>query len=283
MVQATNGAPEPRAETATVQSNQTQPSNMPKRRRGGTPAAKRAEPTTTADAAVADEGASESHAKSGPPIGAKTRSSKRKAAVRKSTGGTSKRTAAVGAADGKSAVIATDEDVSKVSGTSEQATGGGDMLALVVGAGTSPQSSDEQLQQRLQTLQKLDEEYIALDAMEAILRRDLERLQQDEQRIRRAIQLSSETIAERREREARERDQKALERLESALMEDEDGSDGDDGESNADHGINGESISATKIRGGDSTAAAEAKERIDDGKDDDTIGGISVSDLPAYI
>ena len=235
---------------------------------------------------VAEKGATESHAKSGPPIddAGNSRSSKRKAAARKSTGGTSKRAAAaLDATDGGAAVIATDETALEVSGVSDQATDRRDMPAVVGDAGTSPRSSDEQLQQRLQTLQKLDEEYIALDAMEAILRRDLERLQKDEQRIRRAMQLSSETPAERREREARERDHKALERLESALMEDEDGSDGDDGESNADHGINGESISATKIRGGESTDAAEAKERIDDGKDDDTLGGISVSDLPAYI
>ena len=254
---------------------------MPKRRRGGTPAAKRAEPKTTADAAVAEKGASESHAKSSDA--GNSRSSKRKAAVRKSTGGTSKRAAAVDATNGGAAVIATDEIILEVSGISDQATGGGDMPAVVAGAGTSPPSTNEQLQQRLQTLQKLDKEYIALDSMEAILRRDLERLQKDEQRIRLAMKLSSESPAERREREARERDQKALERLESALMEDEDGSDGGDGESNADRDMNGDAISAEKNRSEDPTAAAEAKGRIDDGKDDDTLGGISVSDLPAYI
>lgn len=230
---------------------------MPKRRRGGTPAAKRAEPKNTADAAP-DEGAFESHdVKPSASDAAKTSSSKRmrKAAVRKSPDGTKR------AADGVCMPVA------------------------VVDAGTSSSSpsADEQAQQHLQTLQRLDEEYIGLDAMEAILRRDLNRLQQDEQRIRRAMQLSSETPAERREREASERDQKALERLEFALMEDEDGNDGDDGESNADHGVNDDSISATKNRSEDSTAAAEAKGGIDDGKDDDTLGGISVSDLPAYI
>ena len=108
-------------------------------------------------------------------------------------------------------------------------------------------------------------------------------LQQDEQRIRRAMKLSSETPAEWREREARERDQKALERLESALMEDEEDED-DDGESNADRGISGNNMSEKNNRSENASAAAGPKGGIDDGRrDDDTLCGISVSDLPAYI
>lgn len=70
--------------------------------------------------------------------------------------------------------------------------------------------------------------------MDAILRRDLRRLQRDEHHIRRAMQLSSETLAQRREREARERDRAALERLESALMgkEEEEDADSDGGNGN---------------------------------------------------
>ena len=87
-----------------------------------------------------------------------------------------------------------------------------------------------------QTLQRLDDEYAALDAMDAILRRDLRRLQRDEHHIHRAMQLSSETLAQRREREARERDRAALERLESALMgkeeEEEEDADSDGGNGN---------------------------------------------------
>ena len=269
---------------------------MPKRRRGGTPATKRAEPKTTVTEA-AEKGVSESHAKSSSsdaPIGAagntssrpsNSRSSKRKATVRKSTGDT-KRAAAADAKNGDTTVMTTDKTAPGVSAISDQATDGGDMAAADSGTSSSS-SSDEHTQQCLQTLHRLDEEYIALDAMEAILRRDLNRLQQDEQRIRRAMQLSSETPAERREREARERDQKALEKLESALFdedEDEEGDDGDggDGDSNA-SGINSRAISAAKNRSEDSTSAAAAKNGIDDGKDDDTLGGISVSDLPAYI
>lgn len=277
-VRATNGA-----HSLPIHKQATKPpknSNMPKRRRGGTPAAKRAEPKTAADAAVVEKGASEPHAKSS--------GSKRKAAVRKTTGGNTKqRAAAAVGAKRRATATATDDIVPGASAVSDQATDGGDMPAVVADAGTSSSSpSDEQLQQNLQTLQRLDDEYIALDAMETILRRDLQRLQQDEQRIRLAMKLSSESPAERREREARERDQKALKRLESALMdEDEDGEEGNaDGESNVDHGMSDNNISAKKNRSEDSTAEAEPKDGTDDGRDDDTLGGIiSVSDLPAYI
>ena len=71
------------------------------------------------------------------------------------------------------------------------------------------------------------------------------------------------------------------------MDEDEDGEEGDaddNGESNLDRDMSDSNISAKKNRSEDSTAEAEPKERIDDGRDDDTLGGIvSVSDLPAYI
>mmetsp|Transcript_23402 Transcript_23402/g.51822 ORF Transcript_23402/g.51822 Transcript_23402/m.51822 type:complete len:232 (-) Transcript_23402:113-808(-) len=88
--------------------------------------------------------------------------------------------------------------------------------------GTADPSAPADEASHLATVRKLDREYAALDAMEAELLRALQEAKDDEMRIRQAMQLSSETLAERRDREAAERDRAAVERLESALMADDD-------------------------------------------------------------
>lgn len=95
-------------------------------------------------------------------------------------------------------------------------------------AGTAVPSAPADEASHLATVRKLDREYSALDAMEAELLRALQEAKDDEIRIRQAMQLSSETLAERREREAAERDRAAVERLESALMADDDSDSEDD-------------------------------------------------------
>ena len=121
--------------------------------------------------------------------------------------------------------------------------------------------------------------------MDAILRRDLRRLQRDEHHIRRAMQLSSETLAQRRERETRERDRAALERLESALMgkeeEEEEDADSDGGHGNDE----GKSLMAAvdderELSASEIEEPAYAKgRRSDEDHDDHAADMLSVSDL----
>jgi len=94
--------------------------------------------------------------------------------------------------------------------------------------GTADPSAPADEASHLATVRKLDREYAALDATEAALLRALQEAKDDEMRIRQAMQLSSETLAERRDREAAERDRAAVERLESALMADDDSDSEDD-------------------------------------------------------
>lgn len=245
---------------------------MPKRRRGGTPAAPRHNapakaaadtPLETEAVAVSDNGQRRQRRKSRTASTAVKRGKKR--------------------ADGEDASTI-DQGIPDASASAAANVRSKIISSPLHASGQNQQQQQSQHDNNLQTtLQRLDDEYAALDAMDAILRRDLRRLQRDEQRIRRALQLSSETLAQRREREARERDRAALERLESALMgkeEEEEDGDSDGGHGN---GHEGHSVMAAVDDERKLSASEAHKGRGDEDQDDHAADMLSVSDLPAFI
>ena len=208
---------------------------MPKRRRGGTPAAPRHNAPAKAAADAPAETAAAVAASDNAETATKQQGQRRKTRTRTRTAST--------AAVKRGKKQTDDEDAPGIVRGIPDASSSTIADGLSTIAPSPLHVSVQRQQQHSQhdgnlpiTLQRLDDEYAALDAMDAILRRDLRRLQRDEHHIRRAMQLSSETLAQRREREARERDRAALERLESALMgkeeEEEEDADSDGGNGN---------------------------------------------------
>jgi len=251
---------------------------MPKRRRGGTPAA----PRHNAPAKAAADAPAETEAAAAASDNVESASEQQ--GQRRKTRARTASTAAV--KRGKKQTD--DEDVPGIdrgipgASTSTISDGLSTIAPSPLHVSAQHQQQHSQHDDNLQTtLQRLDDEYAALDALDAILRRDLRRLQRDEHHIRRAMQLSSETLAQRREREATERDRAALERLESALM----GKEEEDADSDGGHGNDeGKSLMAAvdderKLSASEIEEPAYAKGRSNENHDDHAADMLSVSDL----
>ena len=85
-------------------------------------------------------------------------------------------------------------------------------------------SSITSQQQHINTLQQLDTEYTKLCTTEQAIQKYLQQLQNEETKLRLALEQSSTSIKEQREKESKRKDEEAVARLEEALMM----SDGDD-------------------------------------------------------
>ena len=79
-------------------------------------------------------------------------------------------------------------------------------------------------QQHINTLQQLDTEYTKLCTTEQAIQKYLQQLQDEETKLRLALEQSSTSIKEQREKESKRKDEEAVARLEEALMM----NDGDD-------------------------------------------------------
>ena len=79
-------------------------------------------------------------------------------------------------------------------------------------------------QQHINTLQQLDTEYTKLCTTEQAIQKYLQQLQNEETKLRLALEQSSTSIKEQREKESKRKDEEAVARLEEALMM----NDGDD-------------------------------------------------------
>ena len=77
---------------------------------------------------------------------------------------------------------------------------------------------EESMTQVHNALKKLDDLFVAMEATEINLTAVLSRLEQEEIKLREAIQLVSESGVERLKRQRMAQDQEAIQRLEAALL-----------------------------------------------------------------
>lgn len=91
--------------------------------------------------------------------------------------------------------------------------------------GTSTMSSDND---KLNEMERLNEEYIELSKQEASILEELHHLQQDETLLRDALQEMSETAREKMERKKRQREEDIVKNLQEALMRNDSSSSEDD-------------------------------------------------------
>ncbi|KAL7553262.1 hypothetical protein ACHAWF_016517 [Thalassiosira exigua] len=85
--------------------------------------------------------------------------------------------------------------------------------------------SPADISHHVSTLRRLDEEYERLISTEENLEKVVCQLQQEEAKLRLALEQSSTSLKEQREKETKRKDQEAVARLEDALMMDGDDSD----------------------------------------------------------
>ena len=103
---------------------------------------------------------------------------------------------------------------------------------------TSKPNPPVQEQLKPQQIKEMQEQYHKLTQIEIMLRKEYQKLVQEEHQLRLALQQSKESGRERMMREKKEKEEDALHRLEAALMmddgdeEDSSGSDDDDNEDN---------------------------------------------------